>query len=339
MLILYLVFVIVLILWGLKFKNNNDYISKERCNSIKGVFILLILLTHSMQYIDSSGYMYGGADRLVQMFRNGIGQLVVVMFLFYSGYGVALSIERKGKTYVDNMPRHRLLPTLLNFDVAVLVFVILNLILDKQMSISQIGLSLLGWDSVGNSNWYIFDILLCYATNYIVAKFFSGRYLWIWLLASVVVVIFVLSLFKSAYWYNTLLAYPAGAVFAQYEKRIIGLFQKYYVVLLILLSGLFVVCFFILPSAKGIFTNIASVCFAFIVIMLSMKVVVGNAFLNWCGTNLFPLYIYQRIPMIVMYDLIGTGFVSSYPELFVFLALLITAIIAYFYKYWRISKI
>ena len=43
-----------------------------------------------------------------------MGQLVVVMFLFYSGYGIGESYKKKGVNYVQQMPVHRILTTLLN---------------------------------------------------------------------------------------------------------------------------------------------------------------------------------------------------------------------------------
>ena len=333
----YLLFILILILWGIKFNENDDYISKERCNSIKGIFILLIVLTHSMQYISDSGYGFEGMDMVVSSFRYKMGQMLVVMFLFYSGYGVSLSIRKKGETYVNGMPKRRLLTTLLNFDVAVLAFVVLNLIISKPMTISQIALSFTGWKGVGNSNWYIFDILLCYAASYVVAKCAKGKDFGQWLLLLMAICMLVLSCFKNSYWYNTLLAYPAGVIFAEHQHKIVDILRKYYYPLLIVLSGLFVISFYHLPEMRGIADNIASVCFALIIVMLSMKIVIGNPVLQWCGDHLFPLYIYQRLPMIVMYECIGTDFVKHNALLFVLISLATTCAIAYFYKHWKIS--
>lgn len=333
----YLLFILILILWGIKFKEKDDYISKERCNSIKGIFILIIVLGHSMQYISDCGYKYEGMDMLVSFLYYRIGQMAVVMFLFYSGYGVSLSIRKKGETYVNGMPRRRLLTTLISFDVAVLAFIVLNLIISQPMTISQIALSFTGWDSVGNSNWYIFDILLCYAASYVVAKCAKGKNFGQWLLLLMAVCMLMLSLFKDLYWYNTLLAYPAGAIFAEQQHKIVVILRKYYYFFLIVLSGLFVVSFYHLPEMRGIADNIASVCFALIIVMLNMKIVIGNPVLRWCGDHLFPLYIYQRLPMIVMYECIGTDFVKHNALLFVFISLVTTCAIAHLYKYWKIS--
>ena len=337
MLLIYLLFILILILWGIKIKENDDYISKERCNSIKGIFILLIVLTHSMQYISGSGYGYGGMDMIVTFIRYRMGQMVVVMFLFYSGYGVSLSIRNKGETYVNGMPKRRLLTTLLNFDVAVLAFVVLNLIIAKPMTLRQVLLSMIAWDGVGNSNWYIFDILVCYAASYIVAKFMKGKDFGQWLLLLMALCMLILSFFKTPHWYNTLLAYPAGVIFAEHQHEIVKTLRKFYYPFLIVLSGIFVVSFYRLPEMRGISDNIASICFAIIIVMLSMKIVAGNTFLSWCGDHLFPLYIYQRIPMIVMYECIGKDFVKDNALLFVIISLATTCMIAHLYRHWRIS--
>ena len=90
----------------------------------------------------------------------------MVLFLFYSGYGVMESIIQKGETYIDRFPRHRLLQTLLNFDVAVVCFFFLNLALGIPMSFKQVGFSMIGWESIGNSNWYVFVILYCYLVSF-----------------------------------------------------------------------------------------------------------------------------------------------------------------------------
>lgn len=337
MLFIFLLFIFLLTLWGIKFKNNDDFLSKGRCNSIKGIFILVVLLKHATQYIYDSGYECHGVDLIPHLFLSYSGQLIVVMFMFYSGYGVAYSILKKGELYVSNMPRHRLLPTLLNFDVAVCAFVLLNLILSIPMSAGQIVGSLFAWETVGNSNWYIFVILLCYALTYLVAKFVKTKNLWKWLFVVILIAVLALSCVKESYWYNTLLVYPAGFTFAFYKDRIVEWMKRFYAVLIVVLIAAFVVFFYFVPQTRALATNFASICFALVIVMLSMKIVVGNPFLNWCGAKLFPLYIYQRIPMIMMYECLGGDFVKNYALLFLVVALVVTCGIACVYKYWQIK--
>ena len=98
----------------------SDYLGIKQCNAIKGVFILLVFFWHSLTKIIDSGFSFDRQiDWAAQAFHIEMGQLVVAMFFFYSGYGVMKSLIVKGKTYLDSYPRRRLLTTLLNFDIAV----------------------------------------------------------------------------------------------------------------------------------------------------------------------------------------------------------------------------
>lgn len=149
---------------------NVDYLYKDQCNSIKGIFILVVFLRHIIQYADETS-LNTEWDKAGLYLNDIIGQLLVALFLFYSGYGVLESIKKKGEEYIDLMPKKRILTTLLNFDVAVALFIITDILLGIDISISQTLLSFTTWDSVGNSNWYIFCIILCYLLTFLLFKF------------------------------------------------------------------------------------------------------------------------------------------------------------------------
>ena len=338
MLFLYFIFICMLCLWGIRFSTEGDCLSKERCNSIKGIFILLIFLSHSLQYVEASGYAFSGIDNITQIILKFTGQLVVVMFLFYSGYGVALQVKRKGEQYVQQMPQYRILKTLLNFDIAVCFFVLLALLLSQPLRIDQIMLSFLAWDSVGNSNWYIFIIILCYIITYLAnrisanPKVVGGVILFLCLLAML-----ILSFVKGTWWYDTILAYPAGYIYANYRQQIEPMLKQYFFAILFILICIFLFTHGHGPYLRGLRPNIMAVTFALIVVMLTMKIQIGNSWLQWFGTNLFPLYIYQRVPMIALQATIGDGFLSHYPIIYLIICMLITCVIAKYYKYWSIQ--
>ena len=157
--------IFILCLWKIKFSPKdfyNDFLQRDQCDSIKGIFILFVFVRHILQYIIGSGYDFSAMpDQLFLKIDRELDQLIVVMFLFYSGYGIMESIFKKKADYIRSMPLKRILPTILNFDVAVFAFFILNQFIGREMSISEILLSFTGWDSIGNSNWYIFVIVLC----------------------------------------------------------------------------------------------------------------------------------------------------------------------------------
>lgn len=181
---MFLLYIIIslLLLSGITFFKTDcyeGYISKEQkeqCNRIKGFFIVVVFCRHIAPYLADAGYDFSLlGDNLFCLIDGRIGQLLVVMFLFYSGYGVMESIKKKGSAYVDCIPKRRLLTTLANFDVAILLFLLVNLCLGIHYDMQVILLSFIGWESVGNSNWYIFVILCCYLSTYITFKVTRGQ--------------------------------------------------------------------------------------------------------------------------------------------------------------------
>ncbi len=335
MLFIYLLFIFLLCLWGIRISTDEDYLSKERCNSIKGIFILLIFLSHSLQYIKASGYVFSGIDALTPVIVNYIGQLVVVMFLFYSGYGVATQILSKGEKYVEQMPKRRILNTLLNFDIAVCFFIVLALILSQPLSIKQVFLSFLAWDSVGNSNWYIFVIIVCYILTYLAHRI-SSQYIGVVLFLFCVIVMILLSFYKERWWYDTILTYPIGFLYGQFRNHVELVLKKYYFPIVLMLTVIFLFTHGFSHSLKGLVPNIMAIAFALIVVMLTMRIKIDNSWLQWLGSHLFPLYIYQRLPMIAIYHYLSDGFVSHYPFVYLVSCLLVTCLIALYYNYWRI---
>lgn len=176
MFLLYLI-IIFWVIFGLKFYRQNyyvGYLSKEQTNSIKGFFIVVVFCRHIAPYLADSGYDFSMlGDNLFRWIDGRIGQLLVVMFLFYSGYGVMESIKNKGEIYIDSIPHRRLITTLLNFDVAVGIFLVVNICLGIHYETKDIVLAFIGWKSIGNSNWYIFVILCCYFSTFLAYKIFA----------------------------------------------------------------------------------------------------------------------------------------------------------------------
>lgn len=343
MLLSLLVLLFVLCVYRIEFQFrgfNGDYLSRSRTDSIKGIFILLIVLTHSLQYVLASGYAFDGVgDRVYFNFLRAVNQLVVVMFLFYSGYGVGESFKRKGDNYVKSMPRHRVLGTLLNFDVAVVVFIFACFALSSPVTLKQCLLSFVAWDSVGNSEWYIFVILLCYVLTYFTLSFVhrtAGVQVGVMIVLCVAAVC-ALSYFKESWWHNTLLSYPAGFAFSAYKDKIESCLKKYYWPLLSLLCLAFAAlyyCIFVYDK-MGLVFNCLSIVFAFLVLMITLKCSVGNPILEWFGKNLFPVYIYMRLPMMVI-EHKYPELIAVQPAVFIMISLVVTVLIASFYKFWRI---
>ena len=167
----------VLLLVGAKVETQcSDALDRDRTNAIKGVCIFLVFCRHIAGYLPVGCAATTGLDaRIAGVFNRMSGQLIVVMFLFYSGYGIAKAISERGSDYLAAFPKRRILNTLLNFDVAVLVFAGVSMLLGMNLTFCQIAKALLGWESVGNSNWYIFVIVLCYGAAWLSSTVMSMK--------------------------------------------------------------------------------------------------------------------------------------------------------------------
>lgn len=115
--------------------------------------------------------------------------------------------------------------------------------------------------------------------------------------------------------------------------------KEHYFGVLLATSVVFLLAFhwLSLPSRNGMVYNVQGIAFALLTVLLIMKVKTGNAVLQWLGVNLFPIYIYQRIPMIVITNLAGKGFVCNYPYVFIVSCFAVTCMIVWGYKFWRIK--
>lgn len=283
-------------------------------------------------------------DKTGSVINGMIGQLLVASFLFYSGYGVMTSIKKKGADYVRSIPKKRILQTLLNFDVAVCLFIILDLCLKKDLTIYKTLFAFVGWTSVGNSNWYILIILLCYVTTFAVFArmhdYSNNISITIGackLLAYTCVIWIILWRTKQTWYYNTILCYPAGVFYAIWKQKIEDYVMKHYGMVSLVITSLFILLYNIPYDFAQIKYNIISILFSLIVILITMRLKIGNFILYWLGANLFPLYIYQRIPMLALSEIQEGVLPREYTTIYILLCFTITIGITLIYRFIEIK--
>ncbi len=331
MLLLLLIYFAVCV-YGVKFRfnGNADYMSIENTQAIKGVFIMMVFFSHIRGYIVLDTGLF---DRIFIKFFLIIGQAMVTLFMFYSGYGVMESIKKKGAPYVSKIPKNRILATLFKFDLAVLLFLILTLALGEKITLKRVLLSLIGWDSFGNSNWYIFVILVLYLLTYIVFTIFKNKpyILPVAVLSAVLCVLVFLTYYfgiRPEHWYDTALCYAFGMIYSFIKPKAEQIFSKNAIVwgaaILVLLGA-----FYILKWDHPLLDCVANLLFTSAVVLFTMHVTFKNKILVWCGENLFELYILQRIPMIVLSRL-GVSEISAI--LYTVLSATITVLLAIIFK-------
>lgn len=310
--ILWYSLLLTLLLWhGHPCRSNCDYLERETTDAIKGFFIGAVFFRHFVLYAEK-GLVWHPVDIWLH-------QLIVVMFLFYSGYGIMVQYAKRGKSYIWSIPRKRVLTTLVNFDIAVVLFGILGLLLGRTFSIKHFALSLVGWESIGNSNWYIFVILLCYATTF--ASFIlpiRQRRTTPWerilfLCFFFLVYVFLIRRVKPHHWHDTVFAFWGGIAYGLFHEQFEPILDKYWFAFLAMgIAGTF--AFPLLPETRRwlwAVHNARALCFALAIVTASRRIQIDCGPLTWCGRNLFPLYIYQRIPMLLCKHFCPTTFTEG----------------------------
>lgn len=302
----------------------SDYLSIRQTNVIKGFFLLLVFMSHFCQYAPVNTK----ADYFYQLWRMHSGQLLVTLFLFYSGYGTFITVKSKGMAYVQKMPVHRILKTLVNFDAAVCIYLIMQYLRGNSYSIKKILLSLTGWESIGNSNWYIFVMLILYIAAWLTFYVFDCAELPALTGITIMTVLgmYFLSIFKEGYWYNTMMCFPLGMWYAYGKDRIDQWMQNKKIYLYSFLVCL--LAFITAYRTRGslFMYTIWTITFSVGVVLFTMKVEMRNRLLEWTGKNLFPLYIMQRIPMILLQH---TRLAERYVYLYAFVCLILMYVLGF----------
>ena len=327
---IYLLLLLILILIGLRIypiKFNKNYLSKEYTACIKGIFILIVFCSHIITYIPYNPTQ----DNLALFFVKNIGQLMVTLFLFYSGYGVYESIKKKKIKYINGMPKNRIFKTLFHFDIIVLLFILINCIMGYGNNVLEILSSLIAWSSVGNSNWYIFVILVLYFITYLSFIIFKKENKNAIILCTLLTIltIIALSTYKESYWYNTMLCYPFGMMFSYHKNKInkLMLNNKTYYLTLVFLFLLFIGIRRV-STISTLYYSVFAIIFVIIVVMLTMKSKINNKYLKWFGDNLFYIYILQRIPMLILSRL---SYSNTHPYRFVIICFISTILLTIIY--------
>ena len=289
-------------IYGLRFSSfHADYMQPAQTTAIKGIFAVIILLSHMSGYVHWST----GLDVLGYKIIGLIGQLMVTMFFFYSGFGILESWRRK-PDYAKNFFRQRFLKILVHFDLALVLYAILNVLLGISYSVIDYLLCWIGWGSIGNSNWFVFDTLAFYLLT--LAAMYIGRKARLHEKSfCLIITILCIALWyvlkqvrglQEEWWYNTIFCFPAGIWYSVFKEKVDTFARKTVLWLLglVVLAAIFLALYF----SNGVLSyTLCSAVFCVLVVWVTMKLKLCNNVLGWLGTNSFSIYILQRIPMII----------------------------------------
>lgn len=305
------VILLAVALWGcrLSISGHDDYLGREQTGAVKGIFAVLILFAHMKGYIAPE--LLDGHSAVYLKLIGVLGQLIVVMFLFYSGFGIMEALKRNRRKYTDTFLHHRLLRVWVMFASAVVLFMVLNLVLGREYPLHVNLLALTGWTDVGNSNWFMFDIMVLYLLTYLSLLAADRQGLRLTHVVASVYALTLLLMFvlmkvgKWPYWYDTILAYPTGMLYSVYKPQTDRLLRgRNWLIAFVSFGSAFGLCYALghnrhLPEVVQTLSHILSTSlFGIVVVIITMKLKLHNRALHWLGVNAFAIYILQRLAMI-----------------------------------------
>lgn len=329
-----LIAVILTIFIGIKFRKKDDvdnYLDKECTSSITGLFAVLILFKHFHTYPDLS--LYNQFDIIGMNITSYLGQLVVVPFLFFSGYGLYEQIKRRGDKYINSLPKNRVFKVYLMFLLAWVVFFILSFVIKANYNVPHYILSFFAITSIGNSNWYIVVILVLYLSTYLSFKFIKDHR--IALITNIALGLMMYFILKSrsdldSSWWNTIVAYLAGLTYSFFKDKILSIYKAHnwtrvvFLLISVALTALFGIFSFIFNSDLSFALMV--IFFGTIFPCLFALFKISNKFLLLLGKYSFWIYILQRIPMIIFSYVPA---IKNIVYLYFALCVVITAILAF----------
>ena len=194
-------------------KNSRDYLNPASTNGLKGILAIGIILHHLSQEVTTGDVFTNFAY---------MGSYIVSIFFFLSGYGLYVQ-NSKSKTYLDNFFRKRLLKILVPFISIWMIYLIYRIGVNKE-SINFnyfIKLFTVGKTVIYNG-WFIDVIILIYIFFYLSFKFVENKRVAI-IINSMFIIIYIIIAIKlhySFWWYNSILTFILGLVWAKNKDKI-----------------------------------------------------------------------------------------------------------------------
>lgn len=159
-------------------KPDDGFLEESKALHLRGILAICIMLYHVASSIPE---IYSVVPYWI---ITAMAYFPVACFFFISGYGLMARYKEKGKQYIMEFPRNRLLP----FYLIICILTVLYILIIVATKYERITLWLIlqtlsfGHDTIISKGWYLQVALLCYLCFYLImrliksgkAKLFSG---------------------------------------------------------------------------------------------------------------------------------------------------------------------
>ena len=324
-----MVLLVVVLAWGCKIAKKNefheDFLSFPIIKGVQGFAALAVILHHVTQEVTQYGRYDKGA---INVFVDA-GVLFTGLFFFCSGYGLIVSMKGK-ENYLQGFLKKRLPAVLVPFYVCNFLFILVNLVLGRQVPPLELLLYLSGIVMWNDQMWFIVELAVLYILFYFSFRKRKSDVSGLKKMAVYIVFMNVVSLllghdglpetkglwFFGEWWYNTTWLFFIGMAVAVNYEKVIGFVKKHYKWLLpvgiVVFIGLHAATTWMLshvgywmeyPGHRGYLEKLATfliqcpmvIVFDLTFILISMKVQFKNRVLSFLGVIALEMYLLQNI--------------------------------------------
>jgi len=281
-----------------------DYMDLKNTFSVKGIFVWMIIFKHY------GGYYKRKNKYIFEKILVQIDQKVVSMFLFYSGYGMYESIKKKGNKYAKTLPIKSLI-IFIKSELMILIFVLRRIIYKKEIILKKYILSVFFYDTMGNSNWFTYTIIIYYIYAFFSFVFIKNKK---YNFLGIIIITFICYIhgYFTYFFYlkgkicgvDNTLSFILGFCYSGIRKYTDKYIMKYdFSYFGILTSFSLMFYYFFINKHKSIFMHILmNGSFSIIVILMNMKVRFDNEFLKFLNVHSYSIYFLQRAVLSTFYE-------------------------------------
>ena len=232
-------------------KNETAFFDRVSTKEFQGFLAVFIMLHQTVVILKFAGLNIGGL-----MFFYYYGILAVAFFFFCSGFGL---IKRwmTDNNYIKGFMRRRIFTVLVPFFICNYIYLtdalVNNIIISKHFGFGEVICSFFGIFLVNNEMWFAVEIMILYVAFRAVFARVKKPLTGIIIMTLVVLIMMTIGLFsghsdtgvmsywfKGEWWYNTIIMFPVGMLYAYKEERVNKVIRKAFVSILLASSILVV---------------------------------------------------------------------------------------------------
>lgn len=317
-----------------------DRISGKEIQGALAVFIII------HQTVVALNAKYDDPEDMFFFFYYGI--LAVSFFFFSSGFGL---IKRwmTDENYIRGFMRRRIFTVLVPFFICNYIYLtdalLNNIVAREHFGFGEVICSFFGIFLINNEMWFAVEIMILYIAFRLVFAKVKKPLTGIIIMTVVVLIMMTIGLFsghsetgvmsywfKGEWWYNTLLMFPLGMLYAYKEDRINKVIKKAFISILIASSILFVLldhvhrnlvmesiywteyygsAHHILDKLKGLgVETLFEIVFLILVLTVMSRVKIGNPVIKFFGKISLEIIMLNYIlidKLYFLYKLYGIG--------------------------------